>query len=100
MRVAELVLLPAVRRAPPDTLIVADGFSCREQIEQSTARRAVHLAEALSGALRGRQTVNGESAEDAFLPPRRPHAFPGEAVAAAALVAVGVTLGALALARR
>jgi len=43
----ERVLLPAVRQASLDTLIVSDGFSCREQILQSTARRAFHLAEAL-----------------------------------------------------
>jgi len=36
--VGERVLLPAVRSAAPDTLIVADGFSCREQIQQSTGR--------------------------------------------------------------
>jgi FAD/FMN-containing dehydrogenase/Fe-S oxidoreductase len=41
----ERVLLPAVRQAAPDTLIVSDGFSCREQILQSTGRRALHLAE-------------------------------------------------------
>jgi FAD/FMN-containing dehydrogenase/Fe-S oxidoreductase len=45
--VGERVLLPAVRRAPPDTLIVSDGFSCQEQILQATGRRAVHLAEAM-----------------------------------------------------
>jgi Fe-S oxidoreductase len=44
---AERVLLPAVRGADSDTVIVADGFSCREQIAQNTARRAVHLAEVL-----------------------------------------------------
>jgi len=43
----ERVLLPAVRQALPDTLIVSDGFSCREQILQSTGRRALHLAEAI-----------------------------------------------------
>jgi FAD/FMN-containing dehydrogenase/Fe-S oxidoreductase len=52
MQVGELVLLPAVRRATPETLIVADGFSCREQIKQATGRRAVHLAEALQMALK------------------------------------------------
>jgi Fe-S oxidoreductase len=52
MQVGELVLLPAVRRAPAETLIVADGFSCREQIHQATGRRAVHLAEVLAGGLR------------------------------------------------
>jgi Fe-S oxidoreductase len=49
--VGERVLLPAVRDTPADALIVSDGFSCREQILQSTGRRAVHLAEALQLAL-------------------------------------------------
>ena len=44
----ERVLLPAVRTAEPETILVADGFSCREQIAQNTSRRAVHLAEILS----------------------------------------------------
>ncbi len=47
MAIGERVLLPAVRNAPTDTLIVADGFSCREQIEQATGRKPVHLAEAI-----------------------------------------------------
>ena len=46
--IGERVLLPAVRAASPGTLIVADGFSCREQIRQATGRRALHLAELLS----------------------------------------------------
>ena len=45
--VGERVLLPAVRNTPETALIVSDGFSCREQIQQSTGRRAIHLAEAL-----------------------------------------------------
>jgi FAD/FMN-containing dehydrogenase/Fe-S oxidoreductase len=45
--VGERVLLPAVRNTPEDAVIVSDGFSCREQILQSTGRRALHLAEAL-----------------------------------------------------
>ena len=44
----ERVILPAVRDAPPDTLIIADGFSCREQIAQATKRRPVHLAQVLA----------------------------------------------------
>jgi FAD/FMN-containing dehydrogenase/Fe-S oxidoreductase len=43
----ERVLLPAVRAAGPETLVLADGFSCREQIAQATGRRALHLAEVL-----------------------------------------------------
>jgi FAD/FMN-containing dehydrogenase/Fe-S oxidoreductase len=43
----ERVLLPAVRAAPPETAILADGFSCAEQIAQTTGRRAIHLAQLL-----------------------------------------------------
>jgi hypothetical protein len=49
--IAELELLPAVRQAPRDWLIIADGFSCREQIAQNTSRRALHVAEVLQMAL-------------------------------------------------
>jgi Fe-S oxidoreductase len=51
MAVGELELLPAVRNAPADWLIIADGFSCREQIAQGTHRHALHLAEVLQMAL-------------------------------------------------
>jgi FAD/FMN-containing dehydrogenase/Fe-S oxidoreductase len=47
----ERVLLPAVREAGEGTAIVADGFSCRTQIEQGTERRARHLAQILAAAL-------------------------------------------------
>ncbi|MGW1598650.1 FAD-binding and (Fe-S)-binding domain-containing protein [Streptomyces sp. NPDC002343] len=54
MAVGELGVLPAVRAAAPDSLVVADGFSCRTQIEQGgTGRRALHLAEVLALALDG-----------------------------------------------
>ncbi|MGD0212221.1 MAG: FAD-linked oxidase C-terminal domain-containing protein [Terriglobales bacterium] len=49
--IGELELLPAVRQAPTDWLIVADGFSCREQIAQETDRHALHLAEVLQMAV-------------------------------------------------
>jgi FAD/FMN-containing dehydrogenase/Fe-S oxidoreductase len=51
MAVGERVLLPAVRAAAKDTLIIADGFSCREQIRQSTDREALHSAQVLQMAL-------------------------------------------------
>jgi Fe-S oxidoreductase len=57
--IGERVLLPAVRRAPQNAILVADGFSCREQILQATGRRAVHLAEVL--ALKASSTVNDQS---------------------------------------
>ncbi|HZU09164.1 MAG TPA: FAD-binding and (Fe-S)-binding domain-containing protein [Pseudacidobacterium sp.] len=43
----ERVLLPAVRHAAAETLIVSNGFSCREQIAQNSSRRALHFAEVL-----------------------------------------------------
>ena len=48
----ELSLLPAVRAAEPDAIIVADGTSCRHQIEDGTGRGALHVARVLAGALR------------------------------------------------
>lgn len=49
MTVAEQGVLPAVREAAPSALVIADGFSCRTQIDQGgTGRRAVHLAEVLA----------------------------------------------------
>ena len=51
IKVGERVLLPAVREAAEDTLIIADGFSCREQIAQTTDRRALHLAQVIQMAM-------------------------------------------------
>jgi Fe-S oxidoreductase len=51
MTAAERVLLPAVREAAADTLILANGFSCREQIEQGTGRPTLHVAELLARGL-------------------------------------------------
>ena len=50
--IGELELLPAVRNVSPDCLIIADGFSCREQIAQCTDRHALHLAEVIQMAMR------------------------------------------------
>jgi Fe-S oxidoreductase len=52
MKMAELSLLPAVRRAHADDLIVADGTSCRHQIHDGTNREALHVVRVLDAALR------------------------------------------------
>ncbi len=52
MRAGERVLLPAVRNADKDALIITDGFSCRSQILEATDRRALHLAQVIRIALR------------------------------------------------
>jgi FAD/FMN-containing dehydrogenase/Fe-S oxidoreductase len=49
--IGERVLLPAVREAPAATAIIANGFSCREQIRHATAREACHFAEVVSEAI-------------------------------------------------
>lgn len=52
MACAERLLLPAVRDASPETLVIADRFSCRTQIAQGNTRRtAVHLAEVMADGL-------------------------------------------------
>ncbi|MFA3872926.1 FAD-binding and (Fe-S)-binding domain-containing protein [Streptomyces sp. MMCC 100] len=57
MACAEAGLLPAVRDADDATLVLADGFSCRTQVEQaSTGRAPLHLAEVLAAGLRGQDT--------------------------------------------
>ena len=48
---AELSLLPAVRRAEAATLVVADGTSCRHQIAEGTTREALHVARVLQMSL-------------------------------------------------
>jgi len=51
MKMAELSLLPKVRKANPDELIVADGTSCRHQIHDGAGREAMHVARVLERAL-------------------------------------------------
>jgi hypothetical protein len=82
-------MLQAVRQATADTLIVADGFSCREQIAQGTGRRAVHVAHALRLAMNSRRLNNDALVEDGILP-TRPDVVPARDAAAAALIVVGV----------
>ena len=51
MKMAELSLLPAVRKADANTLLVADGTSCRHQIADGAQREAVHVARVLANSL-------------------------------------------------
>jgi FAD/FMN-containing dehydrogenase/Fe-S oxidoreductase len=51
MKMAEAGLLPAVRAADPDTVLVADGTSCRHQIRDGASRSSVHVAEVLHAAV-------------------------------------------------
>ncbi|MGA8342216.1 MAG: FAD-linked oxidase C-terminal domain-containing protein [Candidatus Sulfotelmatobacter sp.] len=87
--IGELELLPAVRKAPSDWLIIADGFSCREQIAQGTGRHALHLAEVLQMALDPSQL-----ADDPF--PESRLADQREAEVRSSMKRAGLGLGALA----
>ena len=89
MRVGERVLLPAVREASRDTIIIADGFSCREQIAQSTDREALHVAQVLHMAMQGNAT--GELPEQRYA--EHPAALDGRKLAwKAAGIAGGIAL--------
>jgi FAD/FMN-containing dehydrogenase/Fe-S oxidoreductase len=93
MDIGELELLPAVRRAPPDWLVIANGFSCREQIAQGTDRQAFHLAEVLQMALRqGPAGTPGAYPETAMV--RQREAELRQSMKKSALTAVGVAAGA------
>ncbi len=97
----ERVILPAVRAAEPSTLIIADGFSCREQIAQGSTRRPLHLAQVLQLAAAGSPAdevgVPGQAgsalAEAGCWEPRPRSA--AVLTAAAAALAVAVAAGAV-----
>lgn len=80
----ERVLLPAVREAAPDTLVITNGFSCREQIAQCTGRRAVHLAEVLDAATNRARALPSSRVHE----PRDPTRTEAALVIAAGLAAI------------
>ncbi len=96
IKCGERVLLPAVRQAADHELIVADGFSCKEQISQCTNREALHLAQVLRLAIRQRQEGRRERPEAHVLRERR--AERRAARVRTALVCGGIAAGFLALA--
>jgi Fe-S oxidoreductase len=75
--VAEHSLLPKLERTPESTLVVADGFSCRGQIEQLEGRKPIHMAQLVQRALRESGRTGPEAAEP---PARRRRALPALAV--------------------
>jgi Fe-S oxidoreductase len=82
IKCGERVLLPKVREADAQTLVVADGFSCREQIHQETDRHALHLAQVLQ--LAERELPAGERPETSIVRARaREHRLASMRTAAA-----------------
>jgi len=85
----ERVLLPAVRTAGKDTLIVADGFSCRTQIEETTDRHALHIAQVLKMALEhGPRGPAGNFPEQRYIQPPPPIPSKGKTLAILAVAAL------------
>ncbi len=94
MRVGEQRLLPAVRRCDEEVLVIANGFSCREQIEQGTTRQAMHVAEAARLALTAGDLPAGDP-ERAIVrsPSDYPILEPARPAAAAALSVGALAFG-------
>jgi hypothetical protein len=93
MKVGELGVIPKVRGAAKNTLIIADGFSCRTQIEQATDRRGLHLAQVMQMALReGSHEISAGYPERNWLGLRRNDGYAREVMllAGAALTAGAV----------
>jgi Fe-S oxidoreductase len=92
--IGERVLLPAVRQAEKDVLIIADGFSCREQIAAFTGRGALHLAQVLQMALhQGPSGPPGQLPEMGYQPLGKWEPQPSAVVPVVA-AGLGVLLGA------
>jgi Fe-S oxidoreductase len=97
----ERVLLPAVRDAPKEAVILTDGFSCREQVEQATDRKPMHLAELCKMAL----DEHGAPTSDAY--PERRYVTPTQpasgillyVLALLALLMIAFAIGVIFLAR-
>ncbi len=91
----ERVLLPAVRRASNDTILVADGFSCREQVRQKTDRMPMHLSEVIQMGLRRDKRRDFPERNYVTPEPKRPSLVSSVVVLAGILLVGGalVTLG-------
>jgi len=89
VQVGERAILPAVRRTGLSTPIVADGFSCREQVAQLTNRHPLHFAELLQLAIKGDGLGFGTMPENEILEPH-------QAAVKKSKIRAGIGLGAVA----
>ncbi|MBW3624368.1 MAG: FAD-binding protein [Armatimonadetes bacterium] len=94
-RCGERVLLPAVREADRETLIITDGFSCRSMIAQNTGRRALHMAQILHMAMGERDAEKQDRYPEADYLPPEPSGQIAATVAKAALIGAAAVAGGL-----
>jgi Fe-S oxidoreductase/FAD/FMN-containing dehydrogenase len=87
---AERVLLPAIRKAPDDRIVIADGFSCREQIRQNTDRYPLHLADVLKMAIQEEAPKTGKP-EARIVKDIRSETTKGKVKTGAAIIALAGT---------
>jgi hypothetical protein len=97
----ERVLLPQVRKTSKDTLIIADGFSCREQVRQTTDRVPLHIAEVLKMAIdEGPRGPAGNFPEQNYITPEPAVPSKGKTLALITMGAcIAAALGTLLLRR-
>jgi len=100
IKVGEHELLPHIRKAAKEAVLMADGFSCREQISQTTDRRALHLSQVVQMALRENGNIShGQYPERKYLAPVPPRPSLVATVAVLGVVAV-LAMGLVKAARR
>jgi hypothetical protein len=90
MKIGEHVLLPKVRQAARDTLILSDGFSCREQIMHGTRRHGMHIAELIQMAMHQPLPPMKKYVEEGWVQPESGYPLV-TAAATGLLVTAGIT---------
>ncbi|HET9743470.1 MAG TPA: FAD-linked oxidase C-terminal domain-containing protein [Terriglobales bacterium] len=91
----ELALLPAVREAESDAFIIANGFSCQEQIRQLTDRQALHLAQVLQMSLHNGKGLNGGPPEQMMIERREKEIRASMRKTSAAMIGTGMAAAGL-----
>jgi Fe-S oxidoreductase len=100
MDCGERELFPKVREADTETILLADGFSCRTQIEQGTSRRAMHIAQVIQAGLPDRRSLPKERPERLGEQTSQPASPTKEVAAAVTVAAAGAAAAGLVFWRR
>lgn len=88
-------LLPAIEKTEADAFVIANGFSCQEQIRQLTNREALHVAQVIQFALRNGEGLNGGPPEQSMIERRQQEVRASMLKTSGALVSAAIAAGAL-----